>query len=165
MVFGVTNNGKCLFMKSKLIIVVIVSSLVIQSCLHTRSNTSTKEDSPQVFSLIFGEGGGITGRWQGFTVDTDGVISRWEGRVAGENAKAVGSLSRDELASIWKRSTELRQLASGVSKKGDLTYFILLTSNGSKNEYTWIADGSSSSKVLHDFHSYCRFVIEQKTKK
>lgn len=159
------NNSMCLPMKSTLSIVVIVTSLFVQSCLHTRSNTSMKEDIPPDFNVVFGEGGGITGRWQGFTVDTNGIVLRWEGRVAGENPKAAGSLSRDEVASIWKRSTEVRQLAAGVSQKGDLTYFIQLTSDGSKKEHTWIEDGSSSSKILHDFYSYCRSVIEEKIKK
>jgi hypothetical protein len=124
-----------------------------------------QEGIPRDFNLVFGEGGGITGRWQGVTIATDGAILRWEGRVAGENEKAAGSLSSDEVASIWKRSTEVRQLAAGVSQRGNLTFFILLTSDGSKKEYTWIEDGSPSSKILHDFYSYCYSIIERKTRK
>ncbi len=147
------------------VVVAIASFMAIWSCSHIRSNNSMQKDPRPEFSLLFGEGGGITGLWQGFTVGADGLILRWEGRVAGENAKTAGFLSRDELVSIWKRSTELGLLAPGISQKGDLTYYVLLTSNGSKKEYTWIEDGSSSSKILHNFYSYCRLLIEQKMNK
>jgi len=153
------------FMKSMLFIVVIICPLIMQSCLRTMSDTSMREDIPPGFNLVFGEGGGITGRWQGFAVDASGTVLRWEGRVAGEDGRALGSLSREELISLWKRSLDLGRLAEGASQKGDLTYYVLLTLGGSKKEFEWTDDGSSRSKILHDFYSHCHSVIEEKTLK
>jgi hypothetical protein len=151
-------------MIAKSTILLSLVALFITSCSQNKPAPSSKQVVPQGFVLSFGEGGGIAGVWQGFSVSAEGVISRWQGRVAGSNPKIVGLLSKEELLALFNRAKGIRETLTPVSEKGDLTFVLRLTLEDSTRIFTWTTDQNPSSQLLMQFYRYCRTLIEQKVK-
>src|SRR5262247_1248393 len=54
---------------------------------ENKSAAQGAEALPSDFRFAFGQGGGFTGMWQGYTIDSSGAIYAWQGKMPGENLK------------------------------------------------------------------------------
>ena len=86
--------------------------------------------------IVLGEGGGITGMWDGHTITGDGAVYAWRGRGAGENERAIGRLHADTMCVLWDKVKALTAVPP-TAAAGSLVRFISVTMSDSTRTYSW----------------------------
>jgi len=113
--------------------------------------------TPEDFKITFGEGGGFTGRWKGYTIAADGSVSAWQGRVAAQGAKPVGSLSAEQCATIWQNLNKSGFLDIEASEAGNMTRIIHVFANGREYKKRWPMTGSENeNSVAVTIYNLCQ---------
>lgn len=159
-------QGRCTTISSKpALLQFFTFALLLLSCSSGRSNGTMSDSVPKDFKLSFGEGGGITGRWIGFTIVADGSVLKWDGGRAEENVTARTKLSSEELSTLWQRVKILQHVTDSVLEKGNITYYLRLTANATSREFTWTSNRSESVRNLEELLHYCQSIIERKLRK
>lgn len=111
---------------------------------------------PDDFTVVFGEGGGITGRWQGYLLAPDGTLSEWSGMGVTNRTDEtkVRTLSEKEMSELWAKVVELDVLANANTAYGNMSRAMHITENGSTHDFAWptpVSDGGESpAQQLYD---------------
>lgn len=118
---------------------------------------------PKDFHLVFGEGGGFTGLWQGHTVTAAGVIYSWKGRRPGENQRPAGRLSGKQVQALWQEIQRAGFFAQEWNERGNMTAVLRVTANGATREWAWVpSSGSSAAKTApQQLQRFCHNLIQQ----
>ena len=101
----------------------------------SREGTAT---APEDFTMIFGEGGGFTGRWEGYAIQSDGAVLAWSGPTAGEESTPVGSLTAAQMDDLWAQVQDAEFFDQNVRETGNITAFIEVTAGQRKHRVSWI---------------------------
>lgn len=94
--------------------------------------------APEDFTMVFGEGGGFTGRWDGYSIESDGDVLAWSGPTAGEERTPVGSLTAAQMDDLWARVQDAQFFDQNVRETGNITAIIEVTAGGRKHRVSWI---------------------------
>jgi hypothetical protein len=94
--------------------------------------------APEDFTMVFGEGGGFTGRWEGYAIQADGAVLAWSGPTAGEERTTVGSLTAAQIDDLWARVQDAKLFDQNVRETGNITAFIEVTAGERKHRVSWI---------------------------
>ena len=89
-------------------------------------------------SIVFGEGGGVTGRWTGHAIDAEGREFGWDGMEVGANQSEQGTLSTAALGALLARIEESGFYADEQAERGNLTRMVRITRDGETHEVTWV---------------------------
>ena len=92
---------------------------------------------PEDFRLVCGQGGGFTGLWDGFTVQADGQVFSWSGRMAEENLTPAGKLDSEKVNALSSRLEQLGFFSMRLEEYGNMTAIIDLTSGGQQHRVSW----------------------------
>ena len=118
---------------------------------------------PEDLSVVFGEGGGITGRWQGYALTSDGTLVEWSGTGISSRTeeKPLRTLDDRELKNLWSMVVELDVLKDANATYGNMTRAIHLTENGTTHILAWptpvSGDAESPGQKLYAFcHSLAK---------
>jgi len=125
---------------------VLLALLVTLGCAGSGRQTESPMGSTG-YELRFGEGGGITGLWTGYTVEADGRLTRWEGRSAGANPEAVGTVDAASRAAFWSAVTEGGILDADRDESGNLTRMITVVESGEDPHTVKWALGASETPL------------------
>ncbi len=87
---------------------------------------------------MLGQGGGITGRWSGFTIEADGSIVEWSGPVAGSNARPAGTLGAEGAAAIWRDVVGIDFFSQEIDDRGEMTAFLKIFADSIEHRVSWI---------------------------
>jgi hypothetical protein len=96
----------------------------------------TEQEKRAVFRIVLGEGGGISGTWNGHTITGSGEVSAWSGRGARENERAAGRLPSDTMCVLWDAARTLAATPPADSS-GSLVRYLSVTTGDSTRNYTW----------------------------
>lgn len=122
----------------------LLALLVTLGCASSGGQMDTPMGS-RGYELRFGEGGGITGLWTGYTIETDGRLMRWEGRSAGANPEEVGTVDAAARAAFWSAITDGGILDADRDESGNLTRMITVVEPGEDpHDVKWALGASES---------------------
>lgn len=147
-------------------ILLIVTIFLLPACSKKAANQ--QPPMPEDFSLMFGEGGGVTGLWQGHTIQADGTILAWEGKTAGATPRPAGKLSSKQVKALWQQLHATNFFADTTKDHGNLTTFMRVTANQQTHEASWTPQlGALASKnsSLQQLYRFCRETTEKAAKK
>lgn len=88
------------------------------------------------FRIVFGEGGGISGAWTGYTIAGNGAVSSWTGRGAHENEREAGRLPSDTMCVLWDAARSLAAQPQ-IDSSGSIVRYLSVTAGDSTRTYTW----------------------------
>jgi hypothetical protein len=136
----------------------LVGTFALSAALGCSS--ARQNPPPEDLAVIFGEGGGITGRWQGFTLGPDGSLSEWSGMgiTSRSEETKLRTLDDSEMSDLWAKVVELDVLSHADATYGNMTRAIHLTENGATHVFAWptpVSDATESpaQKLYASCHS------------
>ncbi|MGH7496739.1 MAG: hypothetical protein ACREOO_30680 [bacterium] len=143
--------------------------LLFSSCSKENKSAAQGADKlPSDFRLVFGEGGGFTGMWQGYTIDSSGAIYSWQGKLAGENPRSAGKLSATQIKALWQEIQKADLLGQELNERGNMTSIMRVTANGVTKELAWIPRMDATATAAsppQQVQQYCRKLVEKTIKK
>lgn len=120
----------------------ILGILLIVAVLGPGCQPSARPEAaaptPEDFTLRFGQGGGFSGLWQGYTIRPDGGVTQWNGPAAGANEEPAGRLSRAQMDSLWQRVEAAGFFSQDTREVGNMTAFIEVQAEGRTHRASWI---------------------------
>lgn len=159
---------KALFINKCLFGVLIFSLLCVSCSKKNKQPDGTPKNVPSDFSIRFGEGGGFTGLWKGYTIQADGTILSWQGRMAGENPKIAGQVSVEQVQALWQEIQNADFFVTQADQKGNMTKFMLVTANSKSHEVSWPGEmgqkAASAPNSLEQLQQFCQKIVEQAIK-
>ena len=143
--------------------------LSFAACSKENKSSAPGTDKPPAdFNLVFGEGGGFTGLWQGFAIHADGTVTSWQGKAPGENAKPSGKLSGKQMKALWQEIHKSSFFSQEMNERGNMTAIMRVTANGATKELAWIPqfDAAAAAKTApQQLQQNCRQLVEKVAKK
>ena len=140
--------------------------LILSSCSQTQKSPVNEAQVPSDFGIVFGEGGGFAGLWQGYTIKPDGTVLGWQGRVAEQNPRVIGKLSRAQQLALWQQVQGLDYFTLDSQERSNMTAFMRVTAKGNTHAVSWLA-GSKESGIassLQKIYGFCHETVGQITK-
>jgi hypothetical protein len=118
---------------------------------------------PSDLTITFGEGGGITGLWEGFTVRPDGAVLRWRGRAPDTDPEPAGHLPEGMRRALWAEIRRLDFFNDQSSEVGDLTRFVQVTADNKSHRVQWIPrmGHAQEGHVLTMLYKQCQATAEK----
>lgn len=92
---------------------------------------------PDSLSVIFGQGGGFAGLWNGYTVQPDGLVLKWQGYVAENNAQAYGRLDTAGMQTLWHALSEADIMHAESQPIGNVTAYVRVTADTATHRVSW----------------------------
>ncbi len=140
---------------------------VFQACSPSHSTMNSTEGIPAVppdLKIILGDGGGLAGTWNGFTVIAPDSILRWKGSEPGVNPAPAGVLDRDTLLTWWQfiRDQRIMQKPS-IRKTANYLQALSFLTGGTRVDFVWSpsADNDSTIAAMAAFRARCLRAIRQ----
>ena len=120
----------------------LLIGLMVSGCSgpdHSETTSSPGHTTiPSDFEMVFGEGGGMTGSWSGYTITPNGLVKRWDGPVAGSNEQPAGTLQTSEIVAIWRDIVETEFFDYEIDERGEITAFVRVTADSIEHSVAWI---------------------------
>ncbi|MGE5400077.1 MAG: hypothetical protein ACM3S2_06720 [Ignavibacteriales bacterium] len=142
---------------------IILFLLALASCSSDRN--AAHNSTLLSHSIIIGQGGGFTGRGQGYFIDSTGTVSSYEGLgIPDTGMKVKGRLSDDQITEINRIIPEVLQTQSGG--KGNMTSYLVLKKGEKETGFTWsgITPGNSVPSQLRDLYGKLNNMIHSLNK-
>lgn len=109
-----------------------------QSAPGGESSPTAETAPPPPYRLQFGEGGGFTGLWGGYTVEPDGVVLQWRGRGPGDaESDTLGVLSAEGRRLIWDELEAAGFFAATSDERGNMSRFIRVEAAADTHQLFW----------------------------
>jgi hypothetical protein len=146
------------------LILTIATGLSLTSC---RSSEATKSDIyslasvPTDFQLVIGEGGGFTGQWSGYVVDSAGVIFSWRGTSPEQNVKRTTKLTRPQFDKLWQMIANAHFFDIDTTGTGNMTVAMQVTAGGTVHRTSWAKPSGNRPRLapVQMLYDSCRTMI------
>ncbi len=90
------------------------------------------------YTIVFGSGGGFTGRYSGRAIDTSGIIYEWEGRTYLTSVKTnIDTLSQNQIMKLNKFFSENDFTNIHFKESGNITSFLTLSDSKKDFTFSW----------------------------
>lgn len=124
----------------------------------TSEETMDSEEGgvPDDFRMVFGQGGGFSGFWNGYAIEADGQVTSWTGRTQEADTLASGRLEPADLADLWRRVQEVGVLDRIARDTGNMTAFIELTAEGRSRRVSWVPGAEGVEPPVSDLDALYR---------
>ncbi len=130
--------------------------LLFVACSAGRTDDTSQETGPLPpgdFHCEVGEGGGFTGLWNGFDVDSTGNVSRLSGRRPNELRTPQGSLPEGAFKALWRHIVESSILTNPYTPTtGNMTRSLIVTANRRTVRITWV-EGEERTRALDQVYT------------
>ncbi len=133
----------------------ILGDLLYLSCLSVRG----KKDYPEDLKISFGSGGGSSGEWSGWTIDSIGNVYSWKGGVQEENTKLIYSLNKRIMENLWKEIADSNLMDIKYGKPGNFSKYIKIKANGKTNTILW--NPHSNDNIINKLNSVDSILFEK----
>ena len=120
------------------------------------------------YNIVIGSGGGFTGIYGGYYLDTLGNISKWEGRVfSDKNLKYISTLNPEQLHKISKLISDKDVLNTSYNKSGNISSSIQFSSKYLTHSVSWSGFEPTNSVPINirEFYSTLRKIINDEINK
>lgn len=142
-------------MIDKNFIIAFVISLCFTCCSHSINSTN-------YFNITLSSGGGFTGMYNGYYIDTLGNISSWEGRIFDmAGLKPVGKLTPDKLKELNTKINEKEILNIQYKKPGNIFSSISFKTAIITHAISWSGYEPEQDvpEKIKEFYSYIKTLI------
>jgi hypothetical protein len=120
----------------------LIPAILLLACSASRLDDISQESGPlppKDFHCEVGEGGGFTGLWNGYDVDSTGNVLSLSGRRPNELRTHRGSLSEGPFKALWRHIVESGVLTNPyTSSTGNMTRSLVVSANGRTVRLTWV---------------------------
>lgn len=101
-------------------------SLSVLGCCGFKSSTCTSGgQSEEAFQVVIGNGGGFTGLYTGYRIDSNGAVRRWSGFSGKvDSLRAIGKLSGKEMARLKASVKAIDFMSIPTGEPGNITSFV-----------------------------------------
>lgn len=140
----------------------IILLTLMGSCSTIDQSQKQTTTQKAKYNFVIGTGGGFTGIYNGYYIDTIGNISSWEGRVFTDtNLKYITTLSREQLDKISELVLDNDVQRTNYKNSGNISSFIQLSYNNFKHSVSWsgFEPDESVPPNIKEFHSQLRKII------
>lgn len=132
-----------------------------QSCQNQKQTAEGSVETKSKTLLVLGSGGGFTGLWTGYELDTLGNVYSWQGESADSSEKKLSfKLSSEKLQHIRSIISDEKLIQTEENSPGNFSYLIKIKSG--KNA-VW-NNQSKSADYLSESYETLLSVIEDKDK-
>ena len=107
------------------------------ACSSAKNTPDPLVDVPENFRVVFGQGGGFAGLWEGFTVQPDGSVLEWQGRYQEDGAKPSGQLDAEQIGLLWQCVEEHDFFTQEQDDRGNMTGHIRIFANADTHQVFW----------------------------
>jgi hypothetical protein len=157
----VENRFSFLVLCSILTIGTALLSLSCQSSEAAKPDPYSQPSVPSDFQLVIEEGGGFTGQWNGYIVDSIGIVSSWRGTSPEQNVKRTAKLAHQQLDKLWQTIANARFFDIDTTGTGNMTVAMQVTAYGTVHRTSWAKPTGTrahlaSVQVLYDS---CRTIV------
>jgi hypothetical protein len=142
----------------------IASGLFLISCQSTETTKSDPKASatiPSDFQLVMGEGGGFSGQWNGYVVDSTGTVSTWRGISHDQNVKRSTKLARKQFEKLWQVITNGHFFDIDTTGTENMTVAMQVTANGTVHRTSWAKPSGTRSPLtpVQLLYDSCRTIV------
>lgn len=118
---------------------------------------------PSDFQLTTGEGGGFTGRWNGYIVDSTGTVFSWRGITPGQNTVRITKLARPEFDKLWQTIVNARFFDIDTMGTGNITLTMQVMAAGKVHRASWAKPAETQSRPapVHILYDSCRAIVSR----
>ena len=148
----------------KILAVAITTSLLSCQTFETSKSESRFDTSiPSDFQLTIGEGGGFTGRWNGFIVDSTGTVFSWRGITPGQNTERITKLARPEFDQLWQTIINARFFDIDTTGTGNITLTMQVTAAGKVHRASWAKPAETQPRLapVQVLYDACRTIVSR----
>lgn len=140
---------------------IFLFAILFISCQNqTKLSVDENKTQPEIF-LKIGSGGGFTGLWTGYEVDTNGTIFSWQGESADSSTKKMfGKLDAEKMMKIKNILSDEKLTATNENSPGNFSYYLKAKSDQPK---IWNSRAESAEYLTVIYESVLS-VIEDKEK-
>lgn len=131
------------FAKSFLLLLAFSQIFVCCSTAKNSSNTISKQEkiinSNPKFSIIIASGGGFTGTYEGYFIDTLNNVYKWEGRTFNNSEKSLlGEITKEQAQIIVQNLFDNKILSTSFKSHGNITSYISIKGEVLEHSVSWI---------------------------
>lgn len=148
-------------------ITMLLTTLIIMN--NCKSAAPNENPVPHDFLISFGSGGGFTGMWHGYLIDSTDSIFKWEGRFQEqkitrhveekEDVKVSTELKKD----IFDRVKLLRLIEIQKEEPSNMTNYIRIRYNSKENVILW--NPFAKDELSVKLSEFLRFLQDSMIKK
>jgi hypothetical protein len=147
-------------------ILTIAIALTLDSCSSSEAvkpDIYTQTAFPGDFQLTMGEGGGFTGQWNGYVVDSLGTVSTWRGISPDQNIKKTGKLARQQFDKLWQIILNARFFDIDTTGTGNMTVAIQVTAAGTTHRTSWAKPSGTRPRLtpVQMMYDSCRTIVSR----
>lgn len=117
------------------------------------------------YTITYGSGGGVTGLYDGYYIDSLGTVSSWSGRTfATSEKKTLGRLTEKEISEMTSAIKDNHLLDISHRQNGNITtYFIFRKTGGEQTTISWpgFAPDKKISEELNSFYKKFLSIINR----
>jgi hypothetical protein len=112
---------------------------------------------------VIGEGGGFTGQWNGYVVDSTGTVSSWRGTSPEQNVKRTAKLGRQQFDKLWHVITNGRFFEIDSAGTGNMTVAMQVAANGTVHRTSWQKPVGTRSRLtpVQLVYDSCRTIVSR----
>jgi hypothetical protein len=134
-----------------------------QSSETSKPDVYSQTSAPRDFHLMIGEGGGFTGQWNGFVVDSTGTVSSWRGTTPEQNVKRTTKLARPQFEKLWQMILNARYFDIDTSGTGNMTVAMQVTANGTVHRTSWSKPSGARTRLapVQALYDSCRTLVSR----
>jgi hypothetical protein len=144
----------------------IAIGLWLNSC---GSSEATKPDLysltsvPSDFQLVIGEGGGFTGQWSGYVVDSVGAVSSWRGTSPEQNVKRTTKLTRPQFDKLWQMIANAHFFDIDTTGTGNMTVAMQVSAGGTVHRTSWAKPSGNRPRLapVQMLYDSCRTIVSR----
>ena len=118
--------------------------------------------APESFRVEFGEQGGITGEYTGYTIDETGAVHRVQ-RMPGkdETLTSSGAVTREDVASLMSIVETIGFFQIVYSQTGNMVYSITIGKGGDDHTVSWPMGDENTPEDLTILRQYLTTLIKK----
>ncbi len=145
--------------------VILILAITRLACSPAMPPThSGTPDIPPKFKIAFGEGGGFSGAWSGYSITSGDSILEWSGPATKETAHFAGTLPHDSTKALWEAISAGRLLEQpSIVAPANYSRSLVITVDGIEHQYTWQPSSKPDTTVTKaaEFLDRCLHAVHQ----
>jgi len=133
-----------------------IGALVLLAVVIGCGGSDDAPPRPDSLQVSFGQGGGVTGHWRGFTIHPDGSLDEWGAPGAEDDTVQVGIVREPGREAMWKAIQRSGFLETTSDERANMTRTIQVVVDGAVHRAWWpltIRGGSELDPLYEELHA------------
>jgi hypothetical protein len=124
-------------------------------CKHGEGASPGESGIPRDLAITCGIQGIQGGRGNGYTINGNGEVVRWEGRYPGHNRYATAVADTSTIWKLWEHAERINFLEMRDQAMAVTYWFISVSANGESRRHTWVERNEEALTPAQEFFDEC----------